>query len=133
MKKILSFAITLVLILTLAGCTQSNHLAGTWKVDRYATMEAYGVDGVAGSYANAMLNDFDMTMVLNYDYTMSITLKYNGTTRSASGGSYKITDDEIIMLDSYGREEGRFSYVYENNTMTVRIEDNLMVLVRTAA
>ena len=96
-------------------------------------MEAYGVDGVAGSYANAMLNDFDMTMVLNYDYTMSITLKYNGTTRSASGGSYKITDDEIIMLDSYGREEGRFSYVYENNTMTVRIEDNLMVLVRTAA
>ena len=134
MKKLLSFAITLALIFCFAGCTQNTvNLAGTWKLDRYATSEAYGADGLAGSYASALLNDFEMTMVLNYDKTMSVSLKYNGRTQTASGGSYKVTDDEVILLDGYGREEGRFSYVYENNTMTIEMDGSMMIMVRTAA
>lgn len=134
MKKVVSFAITLVLIFSLAGCTESTvNLAGTWKLDRYATLDAYGADGLAGTYASAMLSDFDMTMVLNYDHSMSISLKYNGMTRTASGGTYKVTSDEIIMMDSYGNEEGRLSYVYEKNTMTIEIDGSMMIMVRTAA
>jgi hypothetical protein len=101
-KKILSFGLAAVLILSLACCkdddnpTSSNgNLEGTWKLSKIEVT----VSGITMDVTNQV--DYNATVVLKSDKTYTMTIVASGETTTDSG-TYSAKDGSITFTPTVG-------------------------------
>lgn len=118
MKKILSFALVIVVLLTLCAC------AG----DPYADVKQALVGKWSGSYAMSGGITWSGSYQFNNNgtFTVNATLRaYNVTIDSSSNnGTYTIEEDQIVL--KFAKEDtndGNLNYTYQDGKLTIYIVD----------